>query len=73
MHGSFQVYLAGALPAAYWSGSIIKMSEEKEAGKGLKIFSYCLKVLFVLFVLFVILFYGPFAQYAFVWQTLIRG
>ena len=61
------------IPAAYWSGSIIKMSEEKEAGKGLKIFSYCLKVLFVLFVLFVILFYGPFAQYTFVWQTLIRG
>ena len=51
----------------------MKMSEEKEAGKGLKIFSACLKVLFVIFVLLVILFYGPFAQYTFAWQTLIKG
>ena len=70
---SFRYISPALIPAAYWSGSIIKSGEEKEAGKGLKIFSRCLKVLFVLFVLFVILFYGPFAQYTFTWQTLIKG
>lgn len=70
---SFRYISPALIPAAYWSGSIIKSGEEKEAGKGLKIFSTCLKVLFVLFVLFVILFYGPFAQYTFTWQTLIKG
>ena len=70
---SFRYISPSLIPAAFWCGSIMKMSEEKEAGKGLKIFSYCLKVLFVIFVLLVILFYGPFAQYTFAWQTLIKG
>ena len=61
------------IPAAFWSGSLIKMGDEKEAGASLKICSVCLEILIVLFVLFVILFYGPFAQYTFTWQTLIRG
>ena len=70
---SFRYISPALIPAAFWSGSIMKMSEEKEAGKGLKILSGCLKALFVLFVLTVILFYGPFTQYTIVWQTLIRG
>ena len=70
---SFRYISPALIPAAFWSGSIMSMSEEKEAGKGLKIFSGCLKFLIVLFVLLVILFYGPFTQYAYVWQTLIRG
>ena len=61
------------IPAAFWSGSLIKMGKEKEAGASLKICSVCLEILIVLFVLLVILFYGPFAQYADVWQKLIKG
>ena len=61
------------IPAAFWSGSLIKMGNEKEAGASLKICSVCLEILIVLFVLLVILFYGPFAQYADVWQKLIKG
>lgn len=67
-------YIAPLLIAvAFWSGSVMKNAEEKEAGKGLRILSVCLKVLFGLFALMTVLFYGPFTQYAFVWQTLIRG
>ena len=58
---------------AFWSGSVMKKAEEKEAGTGIKRLSVCLRVLFVLFALMTVLFYGPFTQYAFVWQTLIRG
>ena len=61
------------IPAAFWSGSLIKIGNEKEAGASLKICSVCLEILIVLFVLLVILFYGPFAQYADVWQKLIKG
>ena len=61
------------IPAAFWSGSLIKTGNEKEAGASLKICSVCLEILIVLFVLLVILFYGPFAQYADVWQKLIKG
>ena len=61
------------IPAAFWSGSLIKFGNEKEAGASLKICSVCLEILIVLFVLLVILFYGPFAQYADVWQKLIKG
>ena len=61
------------IPAAFWSGSIIKTGNEKEAGASLKICSVCLEILIVLFVLLTVLFYGPFAQYQAVWQALIRG
>ena len=61
------------IPIAFWCGSIMKTGKEKEAGAGLKIFTVCLKVLLVLFVLMTVLFYGPFAQYTYVWQTMIRG
>ena len=61
------------IPAAFWSGSIIKAGNEKEAGASLKICSVCLEILIVLFVLLTVLFYGPFAQYSVVWQSLIKG
>ena len=68
------IYISPVLiPAAFWSGSLIKIGNEKEAGASLKICSVCLEILIVLFVLLVILFYGPFAQYADVWQKLIKG
>ena len=61
------------IPAAFWSGSIIKAGNEKEAGASLKICSVCLEILIVLFVLLTVLFYGPFAQYSLAWQALIKG
>ena len=61
------------IPAAFWSGSLIKTGNEKEAGASLKFCSVCLEILIVLFVLLVILFYGPFGQYAVAWQKLVRG
>ena len=61
------------IPVAFWSGSIIKTGNEKEAGASLKICSVCLEILIVLFVLLTVLFYGPFAQYSVVWQALIKG
>lgn len=61
------------IPAAFWSGSIIKAGNEKEAGASLKICSVCLEILIVLFVLLTVLFYGPFAQYSVAWQALIKG
>ena len=61
------------IPAAFWSGSIIKSGNEKEAGASLKICSVCLEILIVLFVLLTVLFYGPFAQYSVVWQSMIKG
>lgn len=61
------------IPAAFWSGSMIKTGNEKEAGASLKICSVCLEILIVLFVLLTVLFYGPFAQYSLAWQALIKG
>lgn len=61
------------IPAAFWSGSMIKSGNEKEAGASLKICSVCLEILIVLFVLLTVLFYGPFAQYSVVWQSMIKG
>ena len=61
------------IPAAFWSGNIIKAGNEKEAGASLKICSVCLEILIVLFVLLTVLFYGPFAQYSVAWQALIKG
>ena len=61
------------IPAAFWSGSMIKMSEEKEAGAAIKICTVCLEVLIVISALLSVLFYGPFVQYSSVWQALIRG
>ena len=70
---SFRYISPILITIAFWSGSIMKKAEEKEAGKGLKCLSVCLMVLFGLSALMAVLFYGPFTQYAFVWQTLIRG
>lgn len=61
------------IPAAFWSGNMIKSGNEKEAGASLKICSVCLEILIVLFVLLTVLFYGPFAQYSVAWQALIKG
>ena len=70
---SFRYIAPLLIPVAFWCGRAMKNAEEKEAGAGIKSLSVCLKILFVLFALTAVLFYGPFAQYAFVWQTLIRG
>ena len=70
---SFRYIAPLLIPVAFWCGRAMKNAEEKEAGAGIKSLSVCLKILFILFALTAVLFYGPFAQYAFVWQTLIRG
>ena len=70
---SFRYIAPLLIPVAFWCGRAMKNAEEKEAGAGIKSLSVCLKILFILFALTAVLFYGPFTQYAFVWQTLIRG
>lgn len=68
---SFRYIAPVLVPAAYWSGSIISMSEEDKSSKALKAGSWCFMIISCLFVISVLLFYGPFAQYSLPWEFLI--
>ena len=67
-------YIAPVLiPAAVWSGKIMKISDEEKAGKGLKALSWITAGIVLVFAISVLLFYGPFAQYSPPWEFMIKG
>ena len=68
---SFRYIAPVLIPAAFWCGSVIQMSDEEGAGKVLKICSWGIRITLILFVIAVLLFYGPFAQYSMPWEYLI--
>ena len=65
-------YIAPVLiPAAVWSGNVIKMGEDGKSGALIKAGSWAIKILVPVFILTVLLFYGPFPQYSMPWEFLI--
>ncbi|MBQ1739606.1 MAG: hypothetical protein II108_05140, partial [Clostridiales bacterium] len=68
---SFRYIAPVLVPAAFWSGSVIKMSEENRNDKALRVMSIALEAVIIVFVLLVLMYYVPFKQYSLPWEFLI--
>ena len=68
---SFRYIAPVLVPAAFWSGSVIKMSEVNRNDKALRVMSIALEAVIIVFVLLVLMYYVPFKQYSLPWEFLI--